>query len=110
MNNTNALELLQSGAFKLVPGKDSVPYEQLKGLRLEDGIDVTRKVGQKAWEGIRVGLLAMGVVGRRGWWCGEDGIDVTRNVGQVVKGGVMASVWGRGLMGRLGGSGLLGGG
>jgi hypothetical protein len=54
--------------------------------------------------------LAMGVVGRRGWWCGEDGIDVTRNVGQVVKGGVMASVWGRGLMGRLGGSGLLGGG
>lgn len=45
VNNTNALELLQSGAFKLVPGKDTVPYEKLMGLRLEDGIDVTRKVG-----------------------------------------------------------------
>lgn len=44
INNTNALELLQSGAFKLVPGKDTVPYDKLITLRLEDGVDVTRKV------------------------------------------------------------------
>lgn len=44
VNTTNALELLQSGTFKLVPGQDTVPYDKLMGLRLEDGIDVTRKV------------------------------------------------------------------
>lgn len=51
VNNTNALELLQSGTFKLVPGKDSVPYEKLMTLRLEDGIDVTRKVSVSEVEG-----------------------------------------------------------
>jgi hypothetical protein len=58
-NTTNALELLQTGAFKLLPGKDTVPYEQLVSLRLEDGIDVTRKVGrarcQHAWSGCEIG-------------------------------------------------------
>lgn len=44
INTTNAVELLQSGAFKLVPGKDVLPYDRLITLRLEDGIDVTRKV------------------------------------------------------------------
>jgi hypothetical protein len=43
-NTANALELLQAATFKLTPGKDEVPYEQLVGLRLEDGVDVTRKV------------------------------------------------------------------
>lgn len=56
VNNTNALELLQTGSFKLVPGKDTVPYEKLMGLRLEDGIDVTRKVRPGPPRG-RCGLL-----------------------------------------------------
>lgn len=60
VNNTNALELLQSGAFKLVPGQDTVPYEKLMGLRLEDGIDVTRKVG---WNLCRVVVCAVLAVG-----------------------------------------------
>jgi hypothetical protein len=45
VNTTNAAALLQASEFKLRPGMDEVPYEQLVGLRLEDGIDVTRKVG-----------------------------------------------------------------
>jgi len=45
VNTTNAAALLQASEFKLRPGMDEVPYERLVGLRLEDGIDVTRKVG-----------------------------------------------------------------
>jgi hypothetical protein len=37
-------ELLRTAEFKLVPGIDRVPYEELIKLRLEDGVDVTRKV------------------------------------------------------------------
>lgn len=60
VNNTNALELLTSGTFKLVPGKDTVPYEKLMGLRLEDGIDVTCKVGwRRARGGGRLVLLLL---------------------------------------------------
>eukprot|EP00775_Hariotina_reticulata_P013017 gene13017-13146_t len=43
VNTTNVAALLQASEFKLRPGVDEVPYEQLVGLRLEDGIDVTRK-------------------------------------------------------------------
>lgn len=46
VNTVNVAELLKSAEFKLVPGKDTVPYEELIKLRLEDGVDVTRKVGQ----------------------------------------------------------------
>lgn len=45
VNTTNVAALLASAEFKLVPGQDVLPYEQLMTLRLEDGIDVTRKVG-----------------------------------------------------------------
>jgi hypothetical protein len=38
--------VLQAGEFKLKPGIDVVPYDQLKELRLEDGLDVSRKVGR----------------------------------------------------------------
>jgi hypothetical protein len=43
-NTANASVLLASGAFRLQPGKDVLEYEALAGMRLEDGIDVTRKV------------------------------------------------------------------
>ena len=36
--------MLQAGEFKLRPGVDFVSYEELKELRLEDGLDVSRKV------------------------------------------------------------------
>lgn len=45
---------LCSGAFKRAPGVDVIPYEELKGLRLEDGVDVSRKVRRAlvwAWRG-----------------------------------------------------------
>jgi hypothetical protein len=37
-------QVLQAGEFKLKPGVDVVPYAELKELRLEDGLDVSRKV------------------------------------------------------------------
>ena len=43
-NTANVAILLQSAEFKLQPGKDFVEYQELIKLRLEDGIDVTRKV------------------------------------------------------------------
>lgn len=42
-NTTNAAQLLKLGAFKLQPLKDFVAYDELIKLRLEDGIDPTRK-------------------------------------------------------------------
>jgi len=42
-NTTNALQLLKMGTFKLKPGVDTVGYEELVTLRLEDGIDPTRR-------------------------------------------------------------------
>jgi hypothetical protein len=50
-NTANVAMLLQSAEFKLQPGKDFVEYQELVKLRLEDGIDVTRKVG--AWGMLR---------------------------------------------------------
>jgi hypothetical protein len=44
VNTTNVAELLRTAEFKLVPGIDRVPYDELIKLRLEDGVDVTRKV------------------------------------------------------------------
>ncbi|KAG2498936.1 hypothetical protein HYH03_003126 [Edaphochlamys debaryana] len=42
-NTINVSQLIKLGAFKMVPLKDFVPYEELLRLRLEDGIDATRK-------------------------------------------------------------------
>uniref|UniRef100_A0A7S3VK74 HP domain-containing protein n=1 Tax=Dunaliella tertiolecta TaxID=3047 RepID=A0A7S3VK74_DUNTE len=42
-NTVNASQLLKTGAFSRVPGKDHIKYEELILLRLEDSIDVTRK-------------------------------------------------------------------
>eukprot|EP00798_Chlamydomonas_sp_ICE-L_P031834 gene31834-7040_t len=42
-NTVNASELLAMGSFKLVPLQNFVPYDELVKLRLEDGIDPTRK-------------------------------------------------------------------
>jgi hypothetical protein len=50
--------VLQAGEFKLRPGIDVVPYDQLKELRLEDGLDVSRKVGGADWGGGRMGGAA----------------------------------------------------
>ncbi|WIA32227.1 hypothetical protein OEZ86_003075 [Tetradesmus obliquus] len=43
VNTVNVAALLATAEFKLVPGIDRVPYEELIKLRLEDGVDVTRK-------------------------------------------------------------------
>lgn len=43
VNTANVALVLQAGGFKLRPGIDVVPYDQLKELRLEDGLDVSRK-------------------------------------------------------------------
>ncbi|KIZ07269.1 hypothetical protein MNEG_0682 [Monoraphidium neglectum] len=43
VNTANVALVLQAGEFKLRPGVDVVPYEELKELRLEDGLDVSRK-------------------------------------------------------------------
>uniref|UniRef100_A0A383VYJ2 HP domain-containing protein n=1 Tax=Tetradesmus obliquus TaxID=3088 RepID=A0A383VYJ2_TETOB len=43
VNTVNVTALLATAEFKLVPGIDRVPYEELIKLRLEDGVDVTRK-------------------------------------------------------------------
>jgi hypothetical protein len=54
VNTVNVAELLRTAEFKLVPGVDRVPYEELIKLRLEDGVDVTRKVCMVscgAWKG-----------------------------------------------------------
>jgi hypothetical protein len=50
-NTANASVLLATGSFRLQPGKDTLEYDALLGMRLEDGIDVTRKVrpAQPAW-------------------------------------------------------------
>lgn len=37
------LQLLQLGAFKYQPLKDFLPYDELVRMRLEDGIDATRR-------------------------------------------------------------------
>lgn len=37
------LQLLQLGAFKYQPLKDFLPYDELVKMRLEDGIDATRR-------------------------------------------------------------------
>ncbi|GLC37864.1 hypothetical protein PLESTB_001484200 [Pleodorina starrii] len=42
-NTINVSQLLKAGAFKMQPLKDFVPYEELQRLRVEDGIDATRK-------------------------------------------------------------------
>ncbi|GAX81454.1 hypothetical protein CEUSTIGMA_g8883.t1 [Chlamydomonas eustigma] len=42
-NTPNASMLLKLGAFRLQPLVDTIPYEELVKLRLEDGIDPTRK-------------------------------------------------------------------
>eukprot|EP00879_Flechtneria_rotunda_P006040 GHRR01006353.1.p1 GENE.GHRR01006353.1~~GHRR01006353.1.p1 ORF type:complete len:271 (+),score=94.45 GHRR01006353.1:73-885(+) len=43
VNTTDARLLLEQGQFKLQPGADTVPFQELVNLRLEDGVDVTRK-------------------------------------------------------------------
>ncbi|KIZ01524.1 hypothetical protein MNEG_6435 [Monoraphidium neglectum] len=43
VNTANVAQVLQAGEFKLKPGVDVVPYAELKELRLEDGLDVSRK-------------------------------------------------------------------
>jgi hypothetical protein len=43
INTANVALLLEAGEFAKKPGADFIPYEDLKGLRLEDGIDATRK-------------------------------------------------------------------
>lgn len=48
-------QVLKAGEFRLKPGVDFVPYEELTTLRLEDGLDVTRKVGQGAGKGEPLG-------------------------------------------------------
>ncbi|GIL46795.1 hypothetical protein Vafri_3680 [Volvox africanus] len=42
-NTINVSQLLKLGAFKLQPLKDFVSYVELQRLRVEDGIDATRK-------------------------------------------------------------------
>ncbi|GIL70829.1 hypothetical protein Vretimale_3916 [Volvox reticuliferus] len=42
-NTINVSQLLKLGAFKLQPLKDFVTYAELQRLRVEDGIDATRK-------------------------------------------------------------------
>ncbi|KXZ52750.1 hypothetical protein GPECTOR_8g141 [Gonium pectorale] len=42
-NTINVSQLLKLGAFKMQPLKDFVPYAELQRLRVEDGIDATRK-------------------------------------------------------------------
>ncbi|KAG1669905.1 hypothetical protein FOA52_002431 [Chlamydomonas sp. UWO 241] len=42
-NTINAAQLLKMGTFKLKPGTDTVAYDELMKLRLEDGIDPTRR-------------------------------------------------------------------
>lgn len=42
-NTINAAILLKQGSFKLQPLQDFVPYAKLVKLRVEDGIDATRK-------------------------------------------------------------------
>ncbi|GBF95236.1 hypothetical protein Rsub_07951 [Raphidocelis subcapitata] len=43
VNTANVALVLQAGEFKMKPGVDFVPYAQLQELRLEDGLDVSRK-------------------------------------------------------------------
>lgn len=43
VNTANVALVLQAGEFKMKPGVDFVSYEQLQELRLEDGLDVSRK-------------------------------------------------------------------
>ena len=40
---SNVSVLLKDAKFKLAPGSEVIPYERLVGLRVEDGIDPTRK-------------------------------------------------------------------
>lgn len=42
-NSHNVAQVLAEGSFKYVPLQDFIPYEELKALRVEDGIDATRK-------------------------------------------------------------------
>lgn len=42
-NTANVAQLLKQGTFKYQPLQDFLPYDDLKSMRLEDGIDVTRK-------------------------------------------------------------------
>jgi hypothetical protein len=44
VNTANVAQVLQAGEFRLRPGVDFVGYDELKELRLEDGLDVSRKV------------------------------------------------------------------
>lgn len=43
VNTANVAQVLQAGEFRLRPGVDFVGYDELKELRLEDGLDVSRK-------------------------------------------------------------------
>jgi hypothetical protein len=42
-NTANVSAVLSSGKFDKVPGRDVIPLASLKALRLEDGIDATKK-------------------------------------------------------------------
>jgi hypothetical protein len=42
-NTANVSAVLATGKFDKVPGRDVIPLAALRALRLEDGVDATRK-------------------------------------------------------------------